>query len=87
MLSNSMKGGVKHRLLRVSSPLLLKKWTHGHKGGGRRATAALGWAHLNYGQYAEQRGALVFIHGCWGNKTEAFEELVGICAGGDPWGV
>lgn len=43
--------------------------------------------HLNYGEYADQRGALVFIHRGRGNKTEAFEELVGVSAGRDTWGV
>lgn len=44
-------------------------------------------SYLNYWEYTEQRGALVFIHWCWSNKTEAFEELVGICTGRDTWGI
>lgn len=44
-------------------------------------------AYLNYREYTEQRGALAFIHWCWSNKTEAFEELVGICTGRDTWGI
>lgn len=43
--------------------------------------------HLNYGEDAEQRGALVLIHGGRRNKTEAFEELVCISTGRDTWGV
>lgn len=43
--------------------------------------------HLNYREYADQWGALVFIHRGWGNKTEAFEKLVGVRARGDTWGV
>lgn len=43
--------------------------------------------HLNYGEDAEQRGALVLIHGGRSNKTEAFEELVCISTGRDTWGV
>lgn len=43
--------------------------------------------HLNYREYAEQRGTLVLIHRGWCNKTEAFEELVGISTGRDTWGV
>lgn len=45
------------------------------------------YAHLNYREYAEQRGALVFIHWGWCNKTEAFEELVGICTRRDTRGI
>lgn len=44
-------------------------------------------AHLNNGEYAEQWGALVLIHRGWSNKTETFEELVGVSAGWDTWGV
>lgn len=43
--------------------------------------------HLNYREYAEQRGTLVLIHRGWSNKTEAFEELVGVSTGRDTWGV
>lgn len=43
--------------------------------------------HLNNGEYAEHRGALVLIHRGRGNKTEAFEELVGVSTGWDTWGV
>lgn len=45
------------------------------------------YIHLNYREYAEQRGALVLIHRGWSNKTEAFEELVGVSTGRDTWGV
>lgn len=44
-------------------------------------------AHLNYGEYADQWGALVFIHRGRSNKTKAFEELVGVGTGWDTWGV
>lgn len=44
-------------------------------------------AYLNNREYTEQWGTLVFIHWCWSNKTEAFEELVGICTGRDTWGI
>lgn len=43
--------------------------------------------YLYYGEYADQRGALVFIHWGRGNKTKAFEELVGVSTGRDTWGV
>ena len=64
---------------------------HGYKDGALKcymlACAEVLPAYLNDGEYTEQWGALVFIHWCWSNKTEAFKELVGICTGRDTWGI
>lgn len=49
--------------------------------------AELVCVHLNYRKNAEQRGTFVFIHWGWSNKTEAFEELVGVSTGRDTWRV
>lgn len=56
------------------------KWSEG-------TYAEIERVHLNYREYADQWGALVFIHRGWGNKTEAFEELVGVSTRRDTWGV
>lgn len=52
-----------------------------------KTRACLKHINLDYGQNAEHRRALAFIHRGRGYKTEALKKLVGVCTGRDPWGV